>query len=92
LLENQHPSRFKVIYTLDDPPDSWINQSGFITKKLLKQVLPAPEEGEKLKIFVCGPPGMYKTISGGKKSPADQGDLTGYLQELGYSKDQVYKF
>lgn len=63
-----------------------------MTKELLKTVLPEPKEGEKIKIFVCGPPGMYKAISGGKKSPADQGELTGYLKDLGYSKDQVYKF
>lgn len=35
------------------------------------------------------PPGMYKAISGGKKSPRDQGELTGMLQKLGYDKEQV---
>jgi cytochrome-b5 reductase len=35
------------------------------------------------------PPGMYKAISGGKKSPTDQGELTGMLQKLGYDKEQV---
>ena len=47
-----------------------------------------PKDGN-VKIFVCGPPGMYKAISGMKKSPADQGELSGILQKLGYSKDQV---
>jgi cytochrome-b5 reductase len=91
-LANEFPQRLKVFYTLDNPPDSWKQQKGFITKDLLKQVLPDPGQGDKIKIFVCGPPGMYKAISGTKKSPADQGDLSGYLQELGYSKDQVFKF
>jgi len=91
-LENTFPSRFKVFYTLDNPPDSWRQTKGFITKDMLKQLLPDPQQGEKIKVFVCGPPPMYKAISGGKKSPSDQGELTGYLQELGYSKDQVYKF
>lgn len=36
--------------------------------------------------------GMYKAISGGKKSPKDQGELSGILKELGYSKDEVFKF
>jgi len=54
-------------------------------------VLPGPES-ENIKVFVCGPPPMYKAISGGKKSPSDQGELTGYLKDLGYSKDQVFKF
>lgn len=62
-----------------------------MTKELLKTVLPEPKE-ENVKVFVCGPPGMYKAISGGKKSPSDQGELTGYLKELGYDKEQVYKF
>jgi cytochrome-b5 reductase len=90
-LENKFPQRFKVFYTLDNPPDSWRQTKGFITKDLLKQILPAPDAGN-IKVFICGPPGMYKAISGTKKSPADQGELDGYLKELGYSKDQVFKF
>lgn len=35
------------------------------------------------------PPAMYKAVSGGKKSPTDQGELSGILEKLGYSKDQV---
>ncbi|KAL6711106.1 NADH-cytochrome b5 reductase [Coniothyrium glycines] len=91
-LENTYPQRFRAFYVLDNPPEQWQGGKGFITKELLKTVLPEPKEGDKIKIFVCGPPGMYKAISGGKKSPQDQGELDGYLKELGYSKDQVYKF
>ncbi|KAF2662604.1 ferredoxin reductase-like protein [Lophiostoma macrostomum CBS 122681] len=91
-LENTYPQRFRAFYVLDNPPESWQGGKGFVTKELLKTVLPEPKEGEKIKIFVCGPPGMYKAISGGKKSPSDQGELDGILKDLGYSKDQVYKF
>lgn len=91
-LENTYPQRFRAFYVLDNPPENWQGGKGYVTKELLKTVLPEPKEGEKIKIFVCGPPGMYKAISGGKKSPADQGELEGILKELGYSKDQVYKF
>ncbi|ORY12451.1 hypothetical protein BCR34DRAFT_512557 [Clohesyomyces aquaticus] len=91
-LENTYPQRFRAFYVLDNPPEKWQGGKGFVTKELLKTVLPEPKEGEKIKIFVCGPPGMYKAISGGKKSPSDQGELDGILKELGYSKDQVYKF
>lgn len=35
---------------------------------------------------------MMKAISGDKKSPKDQGELTGQLSELGYTAEQVYKF
>lgn len=90
-LENTYPRRFRAFYTLDTPPESWQYGKGFINKELLKTVLPEPKE-ENIKIFVCGPPGMYKAISGAKTSPSDQGELAGLLKDLGYSKDQVYKF
>ncbi|KAJ5679129.1 Riboflavin synthase-like beta-barrel [Penicillium macrosclerotiorum] len=90
-LENTYPQRFRAFYVLDNPPAGWTGGKGFITKELLKTVLPEPKE-ENIKLFVCGPPGMYKAISGGKVSPKDQGELSGVLQELGYNKDQVFKF
>ena len=91
-LENTYPNRFRAFYVLDHPPEGWMQGKGHITKELLKTVLPEAKEGEKVKVFVCGPPGMYNAISGNKKSPADQGELTGMLRELGYGKEQVYKF
>lgn len=90
-LENTYPQRFRAFYILNKPPKDWQGGSGHVTKELLKTVLPEPKE-ENIKVFVCGPPGMYKAISGMKKSPADQGELSGYLKELGYEKDHVYKF
>ncbi|POS78803.1 oxidoreductase NAD-binding domain-containing protein [Diaporthe helianthi] len=90
-LENTYPQRFRAFYLLDQPPKEWAGGKGFINKELLKTVLPGPKDGN-VKIFVCGPPGLYKAISGPKVSPKDQGELTGVLAELGYSKDQVYKF
>lgn len=90
-LENTYPRRFRAFYLLNNPPEGWSQGSGMITKDLLKTVLPEPKE-ENIKVFVCGPPGLYKAVSGGKKSPQDQGELSGYLAELGYNKDQVYKF
>ncbi|KAK7967524.1 uncharacterized protein PG986_001801 [Apiospora aurea] len=90
-LENTYPQRFRAFYVLDNPPKEWVGGKGHIDKNLLKTVLPEPKE-ENIKVFVCGPPGMYKAISGPKVSPKDQGELTGILKDLGYTKDQVYKF
>ena len=90
-LENTYPQRFRAFYLLDKPPDTWTQGSGHITKELLKTVLPEPKE-KNLKVFVCGPPGLYKAVAGVKKSPSDQGELTGMLKDLGYGQDQVYKF
>lgn len=90
-LENTYPQRFKAFYLLDNPPSDWTGGKGYVTKELLKTVLPEPKESN-IKIFICGPPGMYKAVSGPKISPKDQGDVTGILGELGYNKDQVFKF
>ncbi|KAL9620430.1 MAG: hypothetical protein Q9160_005015 [Pyrenula sp. 1 TL-2023] len=90
-LENTFPRRFRAFYLLDNPPEGWAHGKGHVTKELLKTVMPEPKEKDA-KIFVCGPPGLYKAVSGMKKSPQDQGDLAGYLKDLGYDKDQVYKF
>ncbi|KAK6539357.1 NADH-cytochrome b5 reductase [Orbilia ellipsospora] len=90
-LENEYPRRFRAFYTLDNPPKEWVGNKGVITKQLLKQVLPEPKT-ENIKVFVCGPPGMMKAVSGEKKSPKDQGALSGILKDLGYDQEQVYKF
>lgn len=90
-LENTYPQRFRAFYVLDKSPKEWAGNKGYINKELLKTVLPEPKS-ENVKVFVCGPPGLMKAISGPKVSPQDQGDLTGILADLGYSKDQVYKF
>ncbi|RMD40128.1 hypothetical protein DV735_g5001, partial [Chaetothyriales sp. CBS 134920] len=90
-LEKKYGDRFKVFYTLDKPSSSWKHGKGYITKELLKEVIPDPKS-ENIKVFVCGPPPLYKAISGGKVSPTDQGELDGILKELGYTKEQVYKF
>ncbi|KAI0200962.1 oxidoreductase NAD-binding domain-containing protein [Astrocystis sublimbata] len=90
-IENTYPQRFRAFYTLDTPPKDWAGNSGHITKDLLKTVLPEPKEAN-IKVFVCGPPGLYKAISGAKVSPQNQGELSGILKELGYTEDQVYKF
>lgn len=90
-LENDFPQRFRAFYVLDNAPEGWKQGKGYITKDLLKTVIPGPKDGN-VKVFVCGPPGLYKAISGPKNSPSDQGDLSGHLKELGYEKDQVYKF
>ena len=90
-LENEFPKRFRAFYTLESPPDNWPYGRGMITKELLKEVMPDPKT-ENIKVFVCGPLGLYNALSGTKPSPQDQGELTGILKELGYSKEQVFKF
>ena len=100
-LENTYPQRFRAFYLVDKPSEKWQGGTGHVNQELLKTILPAASDTktsdsdkgkEDLKIFICGPPGMYKAISGMKNSPSDQGELSGILKELGYKKEQVFKF
>src|ERR1700753_3623196 len=44
-LETTYPQRFRAFYLLDKPPKSWSGGKGFVTKELLKTVMPEPKEG-----------------------------------------------
>ncbi|RYG47243.1 hypothetical protein EON67_08755 [archaeon] len=63
-----------------------------MSKEMVMKYLPPANAEGAIRIFVCGPPGMMKHLSGEKKSPADQGDLTGLLADMRYTKEQVYKY
>jgi cytochrome-b5 reductase len=56
---------------------------------MLADYLPKPGDG---KIFVCGPPGMMKHVSGGKAKDKSQGEINGLLKEMGYTSTDVFKF
>ncbi|KAG5354607.1 NADH-cytochrome b5 reductase 2 [Yarrowia sp. B02] len=85
------PEQFKVHYFLDKADPNWKGESGFISEEFIKGNSPAADS-ENVKVFVCGPPPFYKAISGAKVSPTDQGEVDGALKNLGFSKDQVFKF
>lgn len=89
-IASKHKDQFSVQYFLNKADDTWEGHTGFITKDYLKANLPEPSKD--VKIFVCGPPGLYDAISGNKKSPTDQGEVTGALADLGYTKEHVFKF
>ncbi|KAI5474507.1 hypothetical protein MNV49_003114 [Pseudohyphozyma bogoriensis] len=91
-LAKTKPDQFKIHYILDNPPAGWTGHQGYITKDVLAGVLPSKNLGDQVKVFVCGPPGQMKAISGPKKSMTDQGPVEGALSELGYVASQVYKF
>ena len=43
-------------------------------------------------IQVCGPPPMMEAVSGDKNPDKSQGEVSGVLADLGYTKDMVFKF
>ncbi|KZT63636.1 ferredoxin reductase-like protein [Daedalea quercina L-15889] len=90
-LKKKHPDTFNVIYTLDKPSDGWKGYKGYVNKELVMQHIAPPSLAEKVKVFICGPPGQVNAIAG-KKDGMKQGSLGGILKELGYTEDQVFKF
>jgi len=82
--------RVSVTYVLDKPPAGWQGGAGYLNQKMLGAWLPAPSPDNM--VYVCGPPPMMNSVSGPKKSAAEQGELAGMLAAMGYSKEQVFKF
>lgn len=89
-IAKKHPDRFKVIYALDKAPEKWDGLTGYVTKDVIQKYLPGPNEDDHV-IMVCGPPPMVNSISG-PKDKMQQGELQGILKELGYKKENVFKF
>jgi len=88
--DNGKGGKFSVTHVLSDEDESsdWKGKRGFITKELIKEHFPGPEEGDDVIIFVCGPPIMYNIFCG----PRGDKDISGVLKEMGYNNNQVYKF
>jgi len=88
-LRHLHPN-FKVKYCLDNPPADWDGYSGYITKEMLEEFMPPPEDQNL--ILVCGPPPMMYHISGNKAKDKSQGTLEGLLKDMAYKSTMVFKF
>ena len=59
----EFPERFKLHYTLDDPPANWKGSKGFVDKEMIeKNVLGENMKGkiDSTQILMCGPPAMLK--------------------------------
>lgn len=64
----RYPKNLKIHYMLDAPPPNWSFGSGYVTKALIAERLPAPTADSK--VMLCGPPGM---VNAAKKSLVDLG-------------------
>lgn len=92
-IQRQYPDRFKVVYAVSHPTGDGDFHRGYLTKQILENVMPHAQEGDNVKVLVSGPPPMTAAIAGAKGGFGwTQGPIGGILQELGYSKDQVFKF
>jgi predicted ferric reductase len=50
----------KVVYVLEEPPEDWQGEEGFVTSEVLDKHL--PEEKIKREFFVCGPDAMMDAV------------------------------
>jgi len=95
-VQKRKPDQFNIVFALDKPPKGWKGETGYVNAEVVKKALSkfgtTSDKGEKVKVFVCGPPGQVKAISGPKKSFKEQGPVEGVLKELGYNEEQTYKF
>ncbi|KAH7927252.1 ferredoxin reductase-like protein [Leucogyrophana mollusca] len=89
--KKKYPDTFDIVYVLDKPGDKWKGPSGFVNADLIKQHVAPASVGDKVKVFICGPPPQMASICG-LKDGMKQGALGGILKELGYTEDQVFKF
>lgn len=81
----QCPEKFKIWYTLDQPGPGWQGGKGYVSKELLGERMPKPEEG--VKILLCGPPGM---VNATKKNLVELGfESPGAVSKM---SDQVFCF
>lgn len=83
-------NNFKVNYVLEDPPTEWNGELGYVSKEIIQNFLPKPDE--QVLIYVCGPRAMLQSICGLKSSGHQKGDLDGILKDVGFKIEQVYKF
>ncbi|KAI0204141.1 hypothetical protein F4808DRAFT_457242 [Astrocystis sublimbata] len=77
--------KFKVHYTLDQPPSGWKGEIGHVNQRLLKDLLPSPEKGNR--VFLCGPPGM---VNATKRNLVELGfENSGSVSKI---HDQIFCF
>lgn len=92
-LQFRHPN-FKVHYVVDKATSAnWNGGTGYVSVDMIKRYLPSPNTNSM--VLVCGPGGLVKHVSGPKEKVKNQwvqGKVAGLLGDLGYSKDEVYKF
>ncbi|PPQ69445.1 hypothetical protein CVT25_004837 [Psilocybe cyanescens] len=90
-LKKKYPDTFDAVYLVDNPTEGWKGPVGYINADVIKQHVGPADLKDKVKVFICGPPGQVASLAG-KKAGMKQGEIGGVLKELGYSEDQVFKF
>jgi cytochrome-b5 reductase len=80
---------FKITYFLYKPEEGSSFPVGYYTLENLKSLLP-PASQEVL-VYVCGVPKMVASVCGLKAPDFTQGEVSGFLKELGFDSTNVFK-
>lgn len=88
-FEKQFPGRFKAVYTVSHPIEGSPYRRGYVTKELLQAVM-AESQSNSTKVFICGPPAMEAALLGSRGRFGT--GQPGILEQLGYKKNQIFKF
>lgn len=86
--------KFSPYFMLSKPTRTWMGGVGHVNKEVIKALMPPPQQAMDSIILVSGPPSFMEAVSGEKdtrKFPPGQGDLRGYLKELGYLPRMIFK-
>ncbi|MCX7976546.1 MAG: ferric reductase-like transmembrane domain-containing protein [Bellilinea sp.] len=51
-----------VVYVLENPPDGWQGETGFITRDILERWLTSERKKDQIEIFICGPVPMMNAV------------------------------
>lgn len=90
--QQQFPDRFRATFVVREPEAGSAYKREDIDAALLKRVAPRSASADPLatKVFVCGPPGMETALMGPGGIGSAKG--SGILEQLGYTKAQVFRF
>ena len=82
----------QVYYTVDKigegKGDSWKGGVGYVTREMATDHIPPPSDDNL--ILVCGPPPMYKALSGEKAKDKSQGGIA--RRHIALAQDIAMRF
>lgn len=52
----------RVVYVLENPPDDWEGETGYITREVLERWLSLQRQKDRTEIFICGPIPMMNAV------------------------------
>ncbi|KAM3926015.1 NADH-cytochrome b5 reductase 3 [Leptodactylus fuscus] len=77
-IRTNHPSAFKLWYTLDRAPENWDYSQGFVNEDMIKSFMPPP--GDDVLMLMCGPPPMIQYA------------INPSLDKIGYPQDRRFAY